>query len=139
MNFEKQKLTWIKSEQKKSKAGKDYTSVSIKTDRYGDKFLSGFGSKENRDWKVGDEIEIVVHEVESNGKIYLNFEHKREPKADEKIATLESRVVDLEETVENIRKFLKPIYEERKGKDTPPGRHYPTPDDEGINLDDIQI
>lgn len=134
MNYEKQKLTWIKSEEKTSKAGKKFTSVSIKTDRYGDRFLSGFGSKENRDWKVGDEVELIVTEKEYNGKSYLNFEHKREPR-------LEDRVAILEDTVNKIREFLKPIYEERKkAEDKSSGKpHYPTPEEEGIDFSDIRL
>lgn len=71
-----EKLTFVGRYDKKkdgtplvSKAGKPYTSVRIKTEKHGDQYLSGFGNKDNADWKVGDEVEI---EVEQKGE-YLNF------------------------------------------------------------------
>jgi hypothetical protein len=68
------KLTYVKRDQKTSKAGKPYTSLSIKTEQHGDRFINGFGNKENEGWKVGDEVEVNVSEKEYNGKMYLNLE-----------------------------------------------------------------
>jgi hypothetical protein len=72
-------LTWIKREEKMSaakenKPARKYTSVSIKTQEYGDKYLSGFGNEDNQGWKEGDTVEVEsVEEKEYNGKKYLNF------------------------------------------------------------------
>lgn len=51
------------------KTGKPYTSLRIKTNEHGDKYLSGFDSAETKEWKVGDVVEV---EVEQKGE-YLNF------------------------------------------------------------------
>jgi len=78
--MEKQKITQINRyttkkdgsplmAKQKDGSMKPYTSIRIKTDRHGDKFLSGFGDKDNAGWNVGDEIEI---EVKQEGE-YLNF------------------------------------------------------------------
>jgi len=64
------KLTYVNRTQRTSKAGKPFTSLSIKTDKHGDRFLGGFGNKDNESWQVGDSVEIDVVE---NGQ-YLNFE-----------------------------------------------------------------
>ena len=62
-------LTQIARNNKTSKAGKQYVSVGIKCNEYGDKFINGFGNKDNSEWKVGDTVEV---EVEQKGE-YLNF------------------------------------------------------------------
>jgi len=73
--MEKVKITWIKREEKVSqRTNKPFTSLSIKTDKHGERYLSSFGSKDNADWNVGDEVEISVTEKVSGGKSYLNFE-----------------------------------------------------------------
>jgi len=70
------KLTFVGRYDKKkdgtplvSAKGKPYTSVRIKTEEYGDQYLSGFGGVGNANWKVGDTVEV---EVEKKGE-YLNF------------------------------------------------------------------
>lgn len=72
--MEKVKLTYVNHTDKTSKAGKPFTSCSIKTDKYGDQYLNGFGNVTTKSWKVGDEVEIEVKKVEVGGKEYLNFE-----------------------------------------------------------------
>lgn len=54
----------------KSKKGVPYTRMSIKANEYGDKWISGFQNKDNKDWKEGDTVEV---EIKENGE-YLNFE-----------------------------------------------------------------
>ena len=71
----------------RTKDGRPYTRVSIKTQEYADRFLSGFGSSWNEYWKVGDVVEV---DVEPKGE-YLNF------KRVDRIAELEKRVSALEE------------------------------------------
>lgn len=64
-------LTFVKRAERTSKAGKPFTSLSIKTTQYGERYLSGFGNKANENWKEGDEVEVA--EVVQKGE-YLNFE-----------------------------------------------------------------
>ena len=71
----KEKLTYVRREEKTSKAGKPYTSFSIKVESRGDKFISGFGNKGNASWKEGDEVEI---EIEQKGN-YLNWSTPKVP------------------------------------------------------------
>lgn len=52
-----------------TKDGREYERVSIKTNEHGDKWISGFGSFGNKNWKEGDTVDI---EVEQKGK-YWNF------------------------------------------------------------------
>lgn len=49
--------------------GKPYTSVVIKTDKHGDKKVSGFANVDNADWEIGSVVNIEIEE--KNG--YLNF------------------------------------------------------------------
>lgn len=93
-------LTYIsRTERVSARTNKPFTSVSIKAKEYGDKFLSGFGNRDNIDWKEGMEVEVAeVKEVVKDGKTYLNFEMSKKPNLDELIARigeLENRVVDL--------------------------------------------
>lgn len=75
----------------KTKDGRAYEKIAIKTKEYGDKWLSGFGSNWNGSWKEGDIIQV---DVEANGE-YLNIK-KPDP-----IAALEKRVELLEREVFN--------------------------------------
>lgn len=71
------KLTFIKRTDAVSKAGKPYVRLSIKTDKHGERYISGFGNKDNANWQIGDEVDIKVTESETkdkNGLPYLNFE-----------------------------------------------------------------
>ena len=54
----------------KTKDGKPYTRMNIQIESHGDKWLSGFGNARNKNWQIGDEIDV---EVKENGQ-YLNFE-----------------------------------------------------------------
>ncbi len=72
--MQKVTLTYLKDTPKTSAAGKPYTSRSIKTQEHGDKWLSGFANANNKNWKVGDTVELEVKEVNKDGKQYLNFE-----------------------------------------------------------------
>ncbi len=70
METKKVKLTMVnRKERISTKTGKPFTSLGIKTEEYGDKWLSGFDNAATRNWKDGDTVEIVV---ESKGE-YLNF------------------------------------------------------------------
>ena len=69
-----------------NKNGIAYTRLSLKTLQHGEKYLSGFGSKENENWKEGDEVEIIIKQ---NGE-YLNFET---PKKDDKAIEMLSQIL----------------------------------------------
>ena len=65
-----------------SKQGKPYTRMSIQTQEYGEKWLSGFKNQTSGSWKVGEKVDVIVKE---SGQ-YLNFETpKKEGIADEKL------------------------------------------------------
>ena len=75
--MEKVKITKIYRNEKdkngnilKTKDGRPYERVALKTEEYGDKYVSGFGNKANSVWKVGDTVEV---EISKNGE-YINFE-----------------------------------------------------------------
>lgn len=88
-------LTFIKrTERTSAKTGKPFTSVSIKAREYNDKYLSGFGNKENASWKEGDIVEVMdVKEVEKEGKVYLNFEmSKSAPVGSQEVMTAISEI-----------------------------------------------
>lgn len=70
----------------KSKEGRPYTRMSIKCLEHGDKWISGFQNAQNKDWKEGDEVEIII---KPNGE-YLNFET---PKKDDKVVEMLSQVL----------------------------------------------
>ena len=46
----------------KTKDGRPYTRLSIKTVEYGDKWLSGFEGFATKNWKEGDSVELEVEE-----------------------------------------------------------------------------
>ena len=54
----------------KSKDGKPYAKISIKTEENGDRWIGGFQNARNKDWKEGDVVEVKIIQ---NGE-YLNFE-----------------------------------------------------------------
>ena len=64
-----EKITYIARKPMTSKAGKPFTSLSLKVESRGDRFISGFGNKSNEHWVVGQEVDIIIEE---KGQ-YLNF------------------------------------------------------------------
>lgn len=72
-------ITKIFREEKVSqKTGKPYTSLQLFTKEHGEQRLSGFGNRDNQNWKIGDTVEIEVKEIERDGNTYLNFETPRQ-------------------------------------------------------------
>ena len=63
-----------------------YSKIAVKCQEYGDRYLSGFVSQWNANWKIGDTVEV---DIEEKGE-YLNI-HKPDP-----VAELEKRVRALE-------------------------------------------
>ncbi len=118
----KVKLTYIKDTPKVSAtSGKNYTSRSIKVQEYGDKWLSGFANARNKNWKVGDVVDIEVKEVQKEDKTYLNFElpetEKSDPNYIKILFELTSMKLMLSAIVENT---------------TPKSQKYPTRESEGM-------
>lgn len=107
---EKLTITGVWRNDRTSAQGKPYTSVSIKTREYGDKYLSGFGAAWNTDWQVGTEVELEVTKKpgkDKEGKIveYLNFT-KPNPMEDfaKSLMSLMTRVSKLEEQMRELGK-----------------------------------
>lgn len=131
-------ITSISRNEKTSKDGKKkYISLGLRCAEYGERWINGFGNKDNQDWKEGDEVSIDIKEVEVNGKKYLNFE------TPDVTAFLIERVKTLEETMEKVRTTLKPMYLDWKAtqpKDTPKvsGTEIDYPSDD-INPSDINF
>lgn len=82
----------------KSKKGIPYTRMSIKAQEYGDKLISGFQNKDNKDWKEGDTVEV---EIKENGE-YLNFETpKKEEVASGQITEMLTKILNIQQTVKS--------------------------------------
>jgi len=80
----------------KTKDGRSYERVAIKTVEMGDKYISGFGGEWNQNWKVGDQVQIII---EPKGE-YLNFSKLTE------IDLLNARVEKMEKEIEELKKFV---------------------------------
>lgn len=138
--MEKLKITQIYTTDKNkdgsplmSKAGKPYTRMSIKTNEYGDQWLSGFKGKQNDGWKVGDEVEVLVEKKQSGDKTFLNFSlPKPEEKTGQELIKIHMLLtginIDIQRLLEAAGLTSKPI---PKKVDT---IEYP---DEDINVEDI--
>lgn len=83
--------------------GRPYEKVALKVERYGDRYVSGFGNPQNKDWAIGDEVDIIIEE---KGE-YLNFHMPNSKKAGEaqlgmiveEIAELKKKVKALEDKI----------------------------------------
>lgn len=85
----------------KTKDGRPYTKVAIKSQEFADRWLSGFSGDWNRNWKEGDIVDVKVDEkVMPDGNIYLNFS-KIDP-----IDELSGRVAVLEIEVKALKNQL---------------------------------
>ena len=85
-----------------------YERLGIKVREYGEKWLSGFSSQWNQDWKEGDTVDA---DVEENGQ-YLNLK-KPDPMSElfravnrhaAVIPALEKRIVTLEGIVDRLER-----------------------------------
>lgn len=75
-----EKITFISRKPMTSKTtGKPFTSLSLKVESKGDRFLSGFGNKGNDNWAIGDTVDILIEE---KGQ-YLNFTMAESKKGEE--------------------------------------------------------
>lgn len=98
----------------KTRDGRRYERVLIKTQEYGDKWLSGFGNNSNVMWREGDKINIEVEEIKKGDNIYLNF--KTLDKLDlleKEIATLTERITVIETTWVDVLDSNNPILDKK--------------------------
>lgn len=61
----------------RTKDGRQYTRMTLKVESKGERYISGFGNAQNKDWSIGDEVDITITEAtakDKNGKPYLNFQ-----------------------------------------------------------------
>jgi hypothetical protein len=114
-------LTWIKRETRQGQKG-PFESVSIKATEYGPSYLSGYGDENNKNWKVGDTVEVEsVETVKKGDKEYLNFKMPRSSKGGASQADLNSikgTLVNLTvqlTTVETLVRKLGRLYEQKEG------------------------
>ena len=75
-----QKLTIarvFRKEEFSEKKQKNYIRISVKTQEYGDRWISGFGNEQNKGWEAGDTVEVFEVSASANrdrdGNPYLNF------------------------------------------------------------------
>lgn len=84
----------------KTRDGRDYTRVNIQVAEHGQKWVSGFGSKENANWKEGDTVEITI---EQKGE-YLNFsEPKKQDVVNEKLEQILNKLTKLNLEIQIIK------------------------------------
>lgn len=89
----------------KTKDGRDYTRVNIQTEQYGQKWISGFGSNTNVNWKEGDEVELII---KVNGE-YLNFsEPKKIDAVDEKLEQILNKLTTFNLVLQQIKEQVVP-------------------------------
>lgn len=103
-------LTFVKSEQRTSaRTNKPFTSQSLRSTEYGERYLSGFGSKETINWKVGDVVEVDVKEsdkMDKNNKPYLNWSL---PKPESPVML---RIDKLEDSIKQLQKEMYQVINE---------------------------
>ena len=104
-------LTYVRGEQKISpRTNKPYESLSLKSTEYGDRFLSGFGSKETMNWKIGDVVEVEVVEsdkIDKTGKPYLNWSLPKKPTWEDELAKVHFSIANIHRKIDQIVEHLK--------------------------------
>jgi hypothetical protein len=78
--------------------GKAYERISIKVERFGDKWISGFGNDENKNWIDGDTVDIQIEEVGQ----YLNFRMPQKKDDKRELYELRDIVADLQDKVKKL-------------------------------------
>lgn len=96
----------------KTKDGRPYTRISLKTDQHEDKWLSGFENADTKSWKQGDSVEI---EVTQNGE-YLNFKTPKKGEINDQALkdifdnteTILNKMVGMSFDIESLKNHLMP-------------------------------
>ena len=131
-----EKLTYLKRDTSDregnaliSKQGKPYTRLSIKVESKGDRYISGFGNEGNKDWKVGDEVDITITEsttMDKSGKPYLNFSMPKKDSGNEEVMTMLQKIFMAQGGMANdLRRII----------DRLDAKTYPTRESEGLTDD----
>lgn len=124
LTFVKRDTTDKEGNALKTKDGRAYTRMSIKVDSKGDRYISGFGNKDNADWKVGDQIDITITEAEKTdkeGRPYLNFVMpKKEDKVLENTELILNKLVGLQLQLNTVLTILNPKKEDYPEMDEEP-------------------
>lgn len=120
------------------KNGNPYTRLSIKVASKGERYISGFENAGNKDWALGQEVEMDITEsttLDKKGQPYLNFTTKK-PEASnaevmQKLETIHNFLVGMKLEINAVRGFVEP-----KSKVS----NYPTNDlDEAFPEDEEEI
>lgn len=113
-----------------SAKGVPFTSVRIEIPEHPGKLVSGFENADTKNWVVGSEVDI---EVEQKGE-YLNFRvAKKEDKVLDNTETILNRLVGIKIDIEILKAALVLATKPKVVTESA----YPTPEDEGIDVDDI--
>jgi len=84
-------VTITKTYKKKIKTKRgDAMSFSIKTKEHGDKWIGGFEDDTNKNWKIGDKVEI---EITENGE-YTNFKIPKKKLTEDRIREIVKEELD---------------------------------------------
>lgn len=129
----------------KSKKGVPYTRMSIKTKEHGEDWISGFQNTENREWKEGDTVEVIIEEkAGNNGVIYKNFSvPKKQDKTDEALEKIFAKLTSINLDVQIILEALgksRPTNDTWGTLNSPNAKNNPNipfSDDEGLDSIDI--
>lgn len=122
-----------------AKNGRPYTSIRVKANEYGDRWISGFDSKETAGWKAGDTVEA---NVEEKGE-YLNLSVPKSNDAPAMSEALEAKLGYISRNVDAILQILQSKPWEVKGTPTPQGatigtQQYPTGSNTTAFDDDLE-
>lgn len=122
-------LTQVSRKERISKSGRPFTSLAIKTQEHGERWLSGFNNKDTAHWKIGDCVDI---EPEQKGE-YLNFKvPQRQIETNDTLRTIRLEQMQQTDTLKLIYAMLKEILDKSSNPDdfdSPPSPfEYPEPE-----------
>lgn len=108
----KVKITKIFRKKVDTKYG-EKLSCGIKTEQHGDKWINGFENQITKDWKIGDEVNILITEKKTNGNVYLNY---KTPKTEGMTESQVRQIIkeEINRRMSNLFKYLKECGVEKK-------------------------
>lgn len=132
-------LTFVQRTPRTSASNKPFVSLSIKAEEYGQRYLSGFGRKDNEHWKVGDEVEVgEVKEVVKGDKTYLNFEMPQKETSNSKdLELILTKLTFMSLKMDELVLWKRHQTGEDKPKVMGTEIPYPTAESEGIDMDNL--
>lgn len=78
----------------------------IKSQEYGDNYLSYWVGQDTLAWKVGDVIEAEVKSREYNGKTYYDLVLPKKGFSNEKLDKVHDMMLFMKDDIEEIKRFL---------------------------------